>query len=623
MAVRWIFDAPPASGARHGGLAQAEVFNKDVDTFIREVLQNARDQQRDPDEPVRVRFRLEEISGADLDSFLSSLCWEDLAEHLDGVAEQGYVTISPRIAEGLSLIRRDGRLRILRIDDRGTRGLTGDEDETQSNFNMLCRHTLITGGDRRTSGGSFGLGKSVLWRFSNLSTVLFSSGVTEPSFRPRFFGRSLLAWHEARGSEWEGSGWLGAPETRPAGERAISIWDDEARETSRALAMDRGVEDDGGTTILILGFDDPSVEDEPDIAQHCQAFVESAARWFWPALLKGQMEIVVEGIRDDIEIFRRQVLPTPEVNPFVAAEAAQGPFVDRLGTVGDVVEQPIPLRVPPQRPGSVSSPRAAANATGVLRLRVAETGETDHPNTIALQRGSGMVIRYYEPPGGGSADVIFHGSLRVGRALGDSASNLAAEEFLRAAEPVAHSEWVGTTERVKHQYHGAAAGLREFHDALNAAVRLALRDSPPADTEGPEALRRFFPLPGIGGGSTTREPYRLSGPFGFVDADGWSFGGVYSSSADQDRDWAFRVALQLEQESGEPGENLPIEGLKVSAGRAQQLDGRPDWEVTVPAGVQRVQFSGRSGYGPELPAGGIRRALVQLNVRPARRRGDE
>ncbi len=212
--VTWIFDQVPASGARHGGLAEAEVFDKDIGTFVREVLQNARDQRR-PDTQVRVRFRLEDLSGPDLEHFLQGADWRQLEPHLDAIGSADYITVSPRVRDSLDALRSAGHLRLLRIDDHGTNGLTGDEDDPEANFNALCRNTLITPSGRRESGGSFGLGKSVLWRFSGLSTVLFASSVHGPEPRHRFFGRTLLAWHETPEGEWEGSGLARAPRDAP------------------------------------------------------------------------------------------------------------------------------------------------------------------------------------------------------------------------------------------------------------------------------------------------------------------------------------------------------------------------------------------------------------------------
>lgn len=96
--------------------------------------------------------------------------WDDLEPHLEGAASEDGVTIGPQLERALHAIE-DLSLVILRVDDSGTHGLTGGEDEPGANFNALTRNTLITSEDSRLRGGNFGLGKSVLWRFSSLSTV--------------------------------------------------------------------------------------------------------------------------------------------------------------------------------------------------------------------------------------------------------------------------------------------------------------------------------------------------------------------------------------------------------------------------------------------------------------------
>src|SRR4051812_47542223 len=133
--LEWIFDPGPPSGAKTGGLAQAQVFEtSSIDAFVREVLQNARDQRRGED-PVRVRFVLEDIDGNDYESFLEGATGSmALLDHLYAAVSGEFVTISPRIASSLDAMLANGCLRLLRIDDYGTHGLLGGEDDSKSNF---------------------------------------------------------------------------------------------------------------------------------------------------------------------------------------------------------------------------------------------------------------------------------------------------------------------------------------------------------------------------------------------------------------------------------------------------------------------------------------------------------
>src|SRR5579875_3341288 len=145
MTLSWIFDPAPPSGSRKGGLANAHVFDPTLDSFVREVLQNSRDQRLDHGR-VDVRFTLAELSGSQISTVLDAIAWPQLLQHLDATAVPEFVTIGPRLREGLNLVA-SGTLRVLRIQDCGSRGLVGGEDD-EANFAALVRHELITSGQR-------------------------------------------------------------------------------------------------------------------------------------------------------------------------------------------------------------------------------------------------------------------------------------------------------------------------------------------------------------------------------------------------------------------------------------------------------------------------------------------
>src|SRR6185436_9111258 len=112
-------------------------------------------------------------------------------------------------------------------------------------------------------GGSFGIGKSVLWRFSMVSTVLFNSTIKQNGkISSRFFGRSLLPFHSALGKHWDGSGWIGKNVKVDGGMRAESLWDEEARVQAQKTALARDSSMQTGTSILVVGFAEPE-EEEP------------------------------------------------------------------------------------------------------------------------------------------------------------------------------------------------------------------------------------------------------------------------------------------------------------------------------------------------------------------------
>jgi hypothetical protein len=327
------------------------------------------------------------------------------------------------------------------------------------------------------------------------------------------------------------------------------------------------------------------------------------------------MQIHVEGADASGEVFARQVRPTLEVNPFLLAQTSEGPIVERVAEPGQIAERVVRIGIPAQRPHPGRAERSAIEADARIRLRWAETGEVDLINTVALQRGTGMVVSYWLPrltyP-----DQNFHATLLVGTALGSSPSDHAAEEFLRASEPVAHTEWTWTTDRIKAEYaQGSPTAIRQFLERIAVAIRDMLQEPAVDTSEGPEALRRLFPLPQIGGGTVVAEPYRLSGATAYPTADGWNFGGTFSRSGRTDSRWRIHISLLVEQEGGGRGEMLPLAALSADVGSVTGFGDGHGWEIMTEPGVTRVHFDGRAVALAGLPASAADRMKVRLDVR--------
>ena len=244
----WIFDAIPPSGARRGGDPAEHVFTRNLDTFVREVVQNAND-QRIGKAPPEIHFRFFELRGAALESFLAKVSWPMLEPHLRAA---GGARGGRAIRRFLEDMERSHRLVLLTIEDRHTVGLTGAESEEDSHFRALCKDTLFSHKRHAGAGGSYGLGKSVLWAFSGLSTVIFNSVLhehPEGCRSPRMIGRVELPSHKVGSAWYSGSGWFGKPVKTNGGERAESIWHLDASLEARELFLTRE-EHATGTSIL-------------------------------------------------------------------------------------------------------------------------------------------------------------------------------------------------------------------------------------------------------------------------------------------------------------------------------------------------------------------------------------
>lgn len=565
----WRFDPIPASGSITGGAAETFVFRPQLSSFVREVLQNSHDQRRG-DAPVHVDFVFHEYRPGteERQRVEDALGWHTLGAHLGAVAE-GDSTFSLRVRQALEALA-DGPLLCLEIRDRRTRGLNGDEFERGANFAALCRNVLDTPpGTTPGRGGSYGLGKAVLWLYSSISTILFSSRLSEPEREGqlRFIGRSVLPYHELDGSRWSGLGWLGAQDTNEFGqERSVSIWGDDAGALCDDLEVEPPPRDETGTSILVAGFREPYLDGSrppeeiaPDVLLH-------ASRWFWPAITNQPPTLTVSAsvFRDGEQVWSDVASRSSEISHFVTARSADA-VQATARTSGDVAEREIHFRVPATKVAMEGLPTDETGAVFRLRLIRSDQQEHEFANTVALIRGAGMVVDYKSwgrRPGDGRP---YFAVLEAGLAHGAETSDRAAEAFLRASEPPAHDDW-DLTDAVRTRYQqGGLARLRELQSAVRGAIADICEEDVPASAQGPALLARLLPLGRKGGQSKPPGPqFRTEFNEGSFSEDRWRVQGTVTRLRGEGP-WQTTVRLSLDVESGRP-EPVELESCQASAG---------------------------------------------------------
>ncbi|MBI4820576.1 MAG: hypothetical protein HY791_30205 [Deltaproteobacteria bacterium] len=599
--VGWVFDHLPPSGARRGGDPSEHVFKHDLGAFVREVIQNANDQalrnqlRGGTDLAPKVVFRLVELTGDQLESFLSSLSWDGLRAHLDAAA----ATRGGRsISDALSELDRSRRLLLLTIEDRGTIGLVGEESEGDSHFRALTKDTLFSHKSHESAGGSFGLGKSVLWAFSGLRTVLFNSHLSEPIPRaggPRLIGRVELPSHHLGRAELSGSGWFGRAVTiRGRGDRAESVWDEAAEALAERLGISRPKE--AGTTIGIVGFRDPASDTERSTSELAAALEAAAARSFWPALagVTGAPLSVEIQTHEGVRVVQPHADPSIE-DFLVAAEAARRRLTD-----DDLVVRDLAFEIPAER-----GAKSAVPGVVTLAVRLSSDEEDERASDrrgslvshVAAFRGSGMVVRYLDKRSLVVAQRRFHAVLIAGTARGSSEDDLRVERFLRAAEPPGHDEWISTPklkELYKPGYNKALDGLWA---RLSETLREIVARRPRQGTRGPDALRKRFPIGGReGSASGSPSAFRFH-ELNACYADGrWIFEGQVEPVVKGDR---FEAEIRLSEvgEDGQPIEDIAIERLselieESPARRKAKRAITPAVEARIEDGRGRVKVQG-------------------------------
>ena len=178
-AFSWKWKAVDPEHGNYGNANQWAVGTH-LGALVRESAQNSLDARLETG-PATVTYTVVRLDGDDRRKFEQAVKWEQqLAPHLAAMAT-GTEVFSNAIRQGLEELNDRSELVMLRISDTGCRGLTGPELATDTvdesdygNFVKLCRLDLFSG-KAQTSGGSYGLGKAVYWRFSAVNTVLLSA----------------------------------------------------------------------------------------------------------------------------------------------------------------------------------------------------------------------------------------------------------------------------------------------------------------------------------------------------------------------------------------------------------------------------------------------------------------
>ena len=555
-ASAWVFDPLPPSGAISGGTAANYVFAPTIDIFVREVLQNAHDQRLPTPGFAQVDIDVMEFTGEHRRRIFEAMSFDGLRAHLDGIAGEPY-KLGAQVRDALARLDGGAPLRVLRVTDRHTEGLTGGEDEKGTNFNSLCRDVLVNTDQTAGKGGSYGLGKAVLWRFSAISTVLFASRIdVGGATRLRAFGRADLAHHATASGRWAGPGWFGIAANSGSGRRAESLWDDAAAELAGAIGGHAAGSDETGSCVAVVDFLEPGADAGRSAGEIALAIAEAAERWFWPAATASPPTLrVAVGVETDGVPVSRIEVDMKEGASGVLVDTARANPTDHAVDPGEVASRLLPFVVPARRDGS------ARETEAVVELRVrradAEEADADGAGRVALVRGAGMVVEHRRPRRAPSDGGAFHAVLLAGLARADTPADRAVEAFLRSAEPPAHNRWVHDTDMIRSGY---VQGARKQLDALWRAIDDALVDMAdpevPTREPGPPALAKMFAVGTSGTGVSADHAFDVRPSTGRLVDDVWTVS-FRTRRLAASVPWRVDVSVWLDADSGR-GEPMPV-----------------------------------------------------------------
>ena len=559
----WFFFSGGPGAPRYGDDPTKHAVDHDTESFVREVVQNANDQRLNNDNPVEVRFRFITLTGDERNEFLKALGWDSqLRDQIQTVADhdtgRGYDRFLEQIEDP------ESELRLLVVEDRNTTGLTGEWDE-DSNYAALVRDELYSSKQDDTAGGSYGLGKSVLWTFSGASTVLFNSypiDTPADTTPPRCIGRTKLPTHELGGVTYQGAGWLCDPHETADGPRPRSLWGTEAEELAERLRLSRPAV--SGTSAMVVGYRDPTRDVRPEIDELADQFEEAAVKYFWPAIYRDDLRVVVE---TDDEEREADVESVPEIRPFVECFDRRHEEGSALSEPGDVAGLEIPMNIPP-RADDTPTPDGSVR----LAARLASPADDDtYLNKIAMFRGAGMVVKYYDQSRVAFGDRNFHGVLAAGEARTEDRStdaDLEIDRFLRFSEPPEHDEWI-STENLREQYkRGFRTALDDMFETTRDGLRhLISRNDGSADALSNKVLKRF-PIHEERmrkrSAASPSSVFEIDSNSEYND-DRWRFKGQIEPLEEDYEGWTAEISMQGIGEDGTTSETVPINGVRVSS----------------------------------------------------------
>lgn len=512
--LKWGFRPAPADGGKDFGNAAVYATPMAIKTIVREDGQNSLDASRTGE--VSLRFRIVDLSpGSERYArVVRALGIDQLRRRVDAIqdAAEFESKLGAKLSAGLEYIS-DERLVLLYIDDFGTHGLQGGEFDSTKPFCALVRDNLNSRKDTQTAGGVFGVGAKVNIACSRLSTVIFASKVEgAEELGTRVIGRTELTYHELRDGRsverFAGPGWFGNLGRQPGVVESAWLPDDDRMLDDLMLRRDRlprGVKrsDATGTSILVVGFTDPQTEAGATTQQLADAFAEAAAVNFWPAMMRGSLTVLVECYVDDDDEPIKSEQVDPRAVPGVAElcnaweKFSSGKTTPALTNPGDVVSVAVPLSAPAIRHrvnGVNTHDELTAECRLVVRLADPESVAGDsRASQLAYVRGRAMVTRYQT-----RASVVggrpFHAVLLAGTLLGRSREQVAAEQFLRIAEPPAHDKWTYNADVGERYARGAKKSLDEFHARVTEALQRVLRPPLSRANDGPEVLKRLLQI---------------------------------------------------------------------------------------------------------------------------------
>ena len=297
---KWIFS--PKTGGRSDGPndAMGGYFKKNkYEAFIRESIQNSLD-AKDPSQrksPVRINISLGNINASEFESFF------EIGKHIYACYET-WKEKGKKFKKMYDYISKKKVLEYICFSDYNTTGMDYREDDVESGFYAFTKSGGNSVKVSKSSGGSYGYGKTALIDISQIRTVLVSTRTK--SGENYFAGISALAFHSMNGNKYESQGYY----TNKNIEEPVSKEEDIPSRFRR---------NEAGTSFYIIGTEVQGKDSKTINKDICRAIIKH----FWYAIYKKELIVEIninnsfDGITIDsenLEMYAKHYFPNEDDN---------------------------------------------------------------------------------------------------------------------------------------------------------------------------------------------------------------------------------------------------------------------------------------------------------------------
>lgn len=623
--TRWKFPDQESGLTDYHSIPTEKALDSELETFVREVLQNANDQGIYDDEPVKVTFEFNRLTDG-LDEFLNALQWDNQPENSENLrwhirrAMENEQARDPGLKRFVEGFERD-ELLVLSIHDENTTGLIGEEDDSSDPFGALVKDFGGSEKPESSSGGSHGVGKTVLWAFSSLSTVLFNSNPNEHSSGytpPRLIGRSILPAHEHEDENktYTNHGWFGLDSEEDISRlgRPPSVWDDSGAASELASSLCVGRDTEGpGTSIGVVGFRIPGEDMNPDPDELVDDISHAAVKHFWPAIARGDLEVKVrtpDGTERDADWDA-----APGVKPFAKC---YGKLFDteasELDGPGSVAKTDVEVTVPEENGDVIDSPDPEYETAGDLLIRQltpedkealeSDTDQDLKANRVARLRGAQMIVNYVDKSsladrGSDFVSVLVCGEAQSPNGETPSDEQKALEKFLKRSEPTQHDDWKGSkNDYLKKHYDGTI--VKEIAALSGERLEQALAEIVHEEIESGEEVPGMDDVADIMDGRSTDGNGAGSvmewerGPRTWFEDGRWHLEAEGGPDVVDHGSWDVTVELDRLDVDASESDSVAVDSVTSLTGGVTVVDVGDGKRLEIPASVESVEFEGSS-----------------------------